>query len=111
MAKLVAILAVAFVQTACVSKMISKVLPQEGKEPEKVEQVKKVAVVAYDTIEYKPAGLASRAVPLLGTAQMAANTEAVETELSLQLYNDLVAELKRKKFKVVPLKKVRVRLL
>jgi hypothetical protein len=101
------LLAIVALQLGCVSKMLSKAIPQEGKEPEKVRTVKRVAIVGYDTLEYQPSGLGSSVIPMLGTAQSTSNLVPVESELSLQLYNDLLEELKRQGFQVLPLSKVR----
>lgn len=94
-------------QSACASKLISKIIPEEEKKVDKVAKVKTVAIVAYDTLEFIPSGLASQIIPIIGTAQAANNKNAVESELSLQLYNDLAAELASEKFTVISFSRIR----
>lgn len=95
-----------FLQTGCVSKLINAAIPQEGKVAEKVKNVKSVAIVAFDTLEYRPTGLASKIAPMLNTARGVQNWQAEETELCRQLVSDLQTELTKAGFKVISMSTV-----
>ena len=98
----IAITAVFFVNTGCISKMISAAIPQKGMKADEVQRVKTVAIVAFDVLQYQPTGVAGRLSGHVATAQTMQHMEAVDTELAAELYEDLAKTLAARGWKVLP---------
>lgn len=100
------VLSLVFVnQTACISKMVEAAIPQKGKIEDKVKPIKSLAIIAFDSLLYVPAGLASH-VGSLSAVNTLANTVNQESAEAKSLYLALRQELITKGYKVAPLEQV-----
>lgn len=102
---------VMMVNTACISKMVSSAIPQQGKKPEELQKVKSVAIIAFDVLEFKPTGMAGKiAGDSLGSrvagAQAASNAQEDTGELARDLYDELSRAMGKKGWRVLALEKV-----
>ena len=80
--------------SSCIGKAVSKVLPQRGYKAEEVEKIKRVAIVAFDVLQYQPTGVASKVVGSVSTVQTVQNMEPMESPLSTEMYHYLEDQLK-----------------
>lgn len=104
-----AALGLTLLTTGCASAIKSAV-GGDGKDPERVAQVKTVAIVALDQLSYVPPGLASKVggslAGGLAGGQTAANWKADETENARVLYDRFAETMSTKGWKLHSLKAV-----
>jgi hypothetical protein len=100
------VMAVVLINSGCISAAINKAIPQKGLQVEELKRVKKVAIVAFDVLEYKPTGVAEKLSGHVTTVQTAKNVNGSPSELAKELYGDLQQTLKSKGWEVLPLEKV-----
>jgi len=101
---------VMMINSACISKMVSSAIPQQGKKPEEVQKVKSVAIIAFDVLEFIPTGVAGKLGGSLGAhvagAQTASNVKEDGGELAKDLYDELSKAMGKKGWKVLPAERI-----